>query len=506
MWLRSLASVRSLATVAPSTWGARAGLLVAAATAVHWIVATTTGLSDTEAYYAQWARSLSLSYYDHPPLVAWTTWLARHFATGAWAVRLGPVAYATAFDVLLYRLAVRLFSPRAGFFALAIVSAIPAFFFTGFLVNPEGLLAPLWTLFLLCLLDLRDKQEPWRPLAAGAALGFAFLAKYTALCAVPVALLYVAGSPRTRRWLRRPSFYGAGVVALAIASPVVVWNALEGWPTLRLHLSERMTRPAGETLGGALVRVATGQLVVFQPLILVGLFAVLAFALLRARRDERYRFLATASLPVLAFLFAAMARAGDSEPHWTMVAYAPLAVGAGGLLDESTGRLARWSHRYLRAALVLSAGVAILYLVHLASPALARALLSYDPNADPINETLGWERVATAVGAHAGRLGHGTVVAGAHNVLCGHLQAALDDAPPVYCASPRRTEYDFLGRRKPPEAAPVVYVNSDRYPDDPGAALPRHRCVHVQDVTIERSGLRVGRYRIHECLPAGAAP
>jgi 4-amino-4-deoxy-L-arabinose transferase-like glycosyltransferase len=463
-------------------------------------------LSDTEAYYAQWARSPSLSYYDHPPLVAWTTWLATRLASGAWVTRLGPVAYAAAFDALLYRLTTRLFSPRAGFFALAVVNVIPAFFFTGFLLNPEGLLAPLWVLFLLLLLDLRDHDEPWRPLAAGAVVGVAFLAKYTALCAVPVALLYVAGSGRTRRWLRRPSFYLAGVVAFAIASPVVVWNALEGWPTVRLHLSERMARPAAESLASAIWRVGAAQLVVFQPLVLPGLLGVLVVALRRATRDERYRLVATASLPVLAFLLAVMVRAGDSEPHWTMVAYAPLVVAAGGLLDESTGRLGRFTRLYSRAALLLSAGVAALYLVHLGSPALARALPSYNPNADPINETLGWDRVAAAVRSQAGELGRGAVVAGAHNVLCGHLQAALDDTPPVYCASPRRTEYDFLGRRTPPSGLPIVFVNSDRYPDDPALALPRHRCIHAQDVAIERSGLRVGRYRIHQCMPAGEPP
>jgi hypothetical protein len=490
----------------PSSWATRAALLVVAASALHWVVATTTGLSDTEAYYAQWARFPSLSYYDHPPLVAWTTWLATRLPGGPWVVRLGPVVYAAAFDALLYRLAARLFSPRAGFLALAVVNAIPAFFFTGFLLNPEGLLLPLWVLFLLLLHDLHDRDQPWRPVAAGAVVGVAFLAKYTALLAVPVALLYVAGSRHTRRWLRRPSFYLAGVVAFSVASPVVVWNALEGWPSLRLHLSERMTRPRGESVPGALMRVATAQLVEFQPLILPALLGLLGYALYRSRRDSRYRLLATASLPVFAFLLTVMVRAGDSEPHWTMVAYVPLVVAAGGLLDESAGRLRRLAHLHLGGALLLSAWVACVYVVHLATPALARALPAYDPDGDPINETIGWNRIAAAVGSHAARLGSHAVVAGAHNVLCGHLQAAVDDSPNVYCASPRRTEYDFVGRRSPPADTPVVFVNSDRYPDDPALALPLHRCVRVEDVPIDRSGLHVGRYRIHECLPAAGAP
>jgi 4-amino-4-deoxy-L-arabinose transferase-like glycosyltransferase len=491
--------------VLPSAWSHRAGLLLGAVTLLRLVVASTTGLSDTEAYYAQWSRVPSLSYYDHPPLIAWTTWLVQHVTTGAWTVRLGPVLYSAAFGTLLYRLAARLFSPRAGFLAVAIVAAIPAFEFVGFLLNPEALLLPLWILLLLLLDDLREHDEPWRPLALGAAIGVAFLAKYTALLAVPVTLLYVGGSRSTRRWLKRPSFYLAGGIALAIATPVIAWNYAHDWPSLRLHLSERMGRPPGEGIVGALIRVGSGQIALFHPLILPAFLGLLGYAAHHARRDERYRLLATASLPVLAFLLFVMVRAADSEPHWTMVAYAPLAVVAGGVLDESVGRLRRFAEVTLRASLLLSGAVAALYTVHLRSTVLMNAVPPYDPDLDPYTETLGWDRIGTAIASHAATLGPTTVVAGAHNVLCGHVQATLDDSPPVYCASPRRTEYDFVGRRLPPVDAPVVFVDSERYPADAAQALPAHVCVRAEDVDVEREGHLLARYRIHECLPRGGS-
>ena len=98
------------------------------------------------------------------------------------------------------------------------------------------------------------------------------------------------------------------------------------------------------------------------------MLALLAYSVHRARGDERYRLLATASLPVLAFLLFVMARASDSEPHWTMVAYAPLVVAAGGVLDESVGRLRILAWGVLRASLLLSAVVAALYVVHCDRP------------------------------------------------------------------------------------------------------------------------------------------
>jgi hypothetical protein len=497
----ALSRVTLAADVISSTWRERTLVLVGITTLIRVLIARATGLSNTEAYYTQWARFPALSYYDHPPLVAWTTWLIQRATVEPWAVRLVPILCGAAFSGLIYRLGARLFSPRAGFLSVVVATTVPAIAFMGVLVNPEGLLAPLWVLFLLLLDDLHERDEPWRPLAVGAVIGVAFLAKYTAILGVPVALLYVAGSRSTRRWLRRPSFYLAGALALVIATPVIVWNYEHAWPSVQLHLAERMVRPAGEALLAALARVSSGQLITFHPLLLPAFFGLLAFSLWRARNDARYRLLATASLPVLAFLLVMMVRAGDSEPHWTLVGYVPLAVVAGGVIDESVGRLRHFGMLYLRASIALSAAVAALYFVHLRSPAVMDAFPSYDPAADPITETIGWDRVSAAIETHAARLGPRTVVAGAHNTLCGHLQAAIDDAPPVYCASSRRTEFDFVGRRSPPENVPVVFVTSDRYPDDPALALPQYRCTRAQDVDVARGGHLLARYRIHECLP-----
>ncbi len=496
----------------PATWRERTVLLVALLTVMRWAIASTTDLSDTEAYYAQWSRHLSLSYYDHPPLVAWSSWLATELSGGVtrapWVVRVIPVMCAVAFNAAVYRIAEQLFSPRAGFFAVALVAATPVFFFTGFLVNPEALLAPLWGLFLILLLELRDHDEPWRPLVLGAVVGVAFLAKYTAVLAVPVALLFLAVDGDARRWLRRPSLYAGGLVALALTLPVIVWNAQRHWPSLQLHLSERMAQPVGETLGAAVTRVGLAQLAFFQPIILPALVAVMIYAASRSGRDRRFRFLVVASVPVLAFLLTMMVRAADSEPHWTMMGYLPLLIAAGGILDESRGTRRRVVYGVFRVAIGLSAVVALAYSVHLRSAVFAKfaaAHGAYNPDADPVNETLGWDRVRDAAQDSASRLGPAAVVVGAHNVLCGHLQSALDDRPEVYCRAARRTQFDFVGRRTPPVGAPIVLVDSDRYPETPSSVLPGYTCTPDRAVEIERAGLRVARFRLQACLPSHPA-
>ena len=471
--------------------------VVAALTVVRLIIATSTGISDTEAYYVSWARWPSLSYYDHPPLVAWTTWLVPS-GTGALGLRLLSVACAAALALLVNHLATRMFSERAGFFATVIVSVLPSFMMTSVLVNPEALLAPIWMGMLVALYDLRDRDEWWRPLVVGLLVGIGFLAKYTALLAVPIAVAWIATSPETRRWLARPSFYASGALALVIASPVILWNAMRGFPSVRLHLVERAVAPSFATYAHNALHTLLSQLSLFHPLAFPFLAATAILVIPRARHDPRYRFLAWTGVPTLVFFLAMMVRVRDAEPHWPMVAYMPIAIAMAGMLDASLRR--RLATGYV-AALGTSSMVGLaLYGIHIASPVLIGHLSEahYDAAADPVNETLGWDRIHGAIDRVAERLGGRTVVVSSHNVLCGHLEVELGDSPPVFCASPRRTEYDFVGRGVPPRNAPIVYVDTVRYTRDPTEATARS-CSLAEQVDVTRAGHTVQSVRIWAC-------
>jgi hypothetical protein len=484
-------------------------VLIGAATLYRLLFVATSDLMDTEAYYASWARFPAWSYYDHAPMTAWLVRAAEWLFGGPGAARLVPVACAAATAWLLFRLGTLLFSPRAGFLAALVTVASPVYFFVGFLVNPEAPLAPMWLLFLFLLYGLRTQREWWRPLVLGAVLGLAFLSKYTGILLLPIALLFVATTPSARGWLRRPSFYLAGGVALAIASPVVIWNALHDWPTLHLHLVDRMSPAAGPALAGRVLHFALNQLLLFHPMLVPLLLVTLGWALWQSRRDDGLRLLALASAVPGVFLAVAMIRARDAEPHWTMVVYLTLAVAAGRWLDLNLSHMNRWLRRYLRVALAASAAFIGLAFVHFQGPQLAATIPGYNGIADPISETRGWKSLRHSLQAHAERLGPGVAVVGSHNVLCGHLLEDLGDSPKVYCVSPARTAYDFLGRGQPPPGVPVLYVDSQKYTLDPAKLLPNRQCHDVERVAIEQGGVRVGQYRIAECSvaqPSGKAP
>jgi hypothetical protein len=502
-------SYRSLATA----W-------VAIATLVRFVAVGTLPLGNGEAYYYTWSRFLDWSYYDHPPLVAWMVRLTTVFGVSSATVRLGPILAAGIFGLLFYRLAERLVRPRAAFFALVLVTALPNFLASSFILNPEAPLAPLWVAFLLALEGMRDKDEPYRPLVAGTLLGFAFLAKYTALLLVPAILLYVVASAPMRRWLRRPSFYAGGALALLITLPVIAWNADRGWPSVRLHLMERATAAApavGENTINHLVeissstgtgwvqgaaRVLVGQLMAYSPLLFPLLVLALVQSLRRVRKDDRDLFLTAFSWPVLLPLLFAMTVLKDAEQHWTMVAFIPAAIGAGRFADETWSR-SKTLRVFAVGGVALSGALFLLANVHARTTAILRLIPSehYDAHADMINELIGWDQVRASV-EQAASSPHGEVVlASNHYSLCGRLFFEMGDTPTVYCPTARRSAFDFFGRRELPAEATVVVLTSDVHEGLP-EGLGARSCVLSDQVDIERGGRKVARYYVRSCPPA----
>src|SRR5512139_3734300 len=77
--------------------------IVAAATLFHVGYAGLLALSPQEAYYWTWSRRLDLSYFDHPPLVAWTIRAATElFGSSERAIRLAAAFHSGILSAFLW--------------------------------------------------------------------------------------------------------------------------------------------------------------------------------------------------------------------------------------------------------------------------------------------------------------------------------------------------------------------------------------------------------------------
>ncbi|MHA0111275.1 glycosyltransferase family 39 protein, partial [Klebsiella pneumoniae] len=69
-------------------------------------------------------------------------------------------------------------------------------------------------------------------LAVGAAFGLGLCSKYTTIFFAVSILAWVLVIPAQRRWLLTPWPWLGGLVALAVFSPVLIWNAQHQWASI----------------------------------------------------------------------------------------------------------------------------------------------------------------------------------------------------------------------------------------------------------------------------------
>ena len=195
-----------------------------------------------EAYYWNYAQHLDIGYLDHPPMVAWiiglcTALLGQH----EFAVRIGSVGCWAIAAFFAYRLTRVLYDKPSALRVVLLLSTLPFFFMTGFLMTPDAPLLACWAgaLYFLARVLVDDRPNAWWGL--GICIGLGMLSKYTISLLGPATLLYLLLDPRARRWLLRPQPYLAALLAAAIFSPVIVWNAMHEWASFAFQGSRRLS-------------------------------------------------------------------------------------------------------------------------------------------------------------------------------------------------------------------------------------------------------------------------
>ena len=363
------------------------------------------------------------------------------------------------------------------------------------------------------------------PSLAGALLGFAFLAKYTALLLVPggAALRRLLGADRGAGCVARRSTRAA-LVALVLALPVIVWNQTRGWPSLQLHLVERADRRRarrgrehGQSAGGHLVvrrlracsrascACSWGSSCRTRRCSRRCSCSALWYALTRAyATDDRDLFLTAFTWPVLLPLLAAMTKFHDAEQHWTMMAFVPAAIAAGRYGDEYWSRAQAPARARRWPASALS-GVRSSSLERPRADARRSCASSrpdhYDPRADMVNELVGWDQVRDQPRPARRTPPAATSSSRATTTRCaGACSSRWATQPPVFCPTARRSAFDFFERRDPPADATVIALTTDIHPELPGGLADR-TCTVADQVDVERGGRQVARYFVQSCPP-----
>jgi 4-amino-4-deoxy-L-arabinose transferase-like glycosyltransferase len=381
---------------------------VLALVALRLVAAAWTPLTFDEAYYWMWSKHLAGGYYDHPPGVAVVIRLGTMIAGDTeFGVRLVSILLALPMSWAVYRTAAILFGGMRLAATATILLNITLMAAVGTLiVTPDAplLVASSFVLFYLAKLLETGRGAWW--LAVGAAVGMALLSKYTALFFGPAILIWLIGVPKLRRWLISPWPYLGGVVALAVFSPVILWNRDHQWVSFIKQIGRARIGDFRPTFIGELIPT---QIAFATPLVFI-LGAMGLYALLKRNAGaSAARMLINATFWTIVTYFIWHSLHARVEANWFAPVYPAFAIAA-----AVAAHLTRWDARQQRVVdfcLRWASPVGILMFALLIVQANTGALLGFRRDATVRSVGVGWRELAAGIEAVRGRVGASCVLA-----------------------------------------------------------------------------------------------
>jgi dolichol-phosphate mannosyltransferase len=334
-----------------------------------------------EAYHWLYARHLDIGYYDHPPMIAWMIALGRLvFGDSALGLRLLPWVCSIGTSIAAAKTAQKLLGETAASWTVLLLAFQPATFVAAGFAFPDAPLLMFWSLALLFLVRAMEERRGEWWLLAGVFQGAALLSKYTSCFLSVSMLLYLVFTPQRRYWLKTPWPYLAVLVASAVFSPVLYWNATHDWASLRFQSMGRLEEGGSRAIrwwyGPAYLLLQTFVVVPF-------VFPAAGGAVVSAVRtkSDAGRLLLFLGLPLLAFFFVVGIKR-STHVFWPLPGWIALSILMGGYLSRDGSRIAGFYRRHWREISTISIVVVGLGIAYSVKPLVV-----------PIRSLHGWPEI-----------------------------------------------------------------------------------------------------------------
>jgi hypothetical protein len=314
------------------------------------------GVFRDELYYMACGRHPGWGYVDHPPLVGWVAWGVRQVVGDSHlALRVVAALAAAATVFVVARIAKELGGGVfARLFSALTMALLPIALALGSVYSMNVFDLLFWAGLYWILVRVLSGGDPRLWLAFGAVAGLGLLNKISVLF---LGFGLVVGLVLSRRGdvFRSRWFWMGGVVAGVIFLPHLIWQQVNGWPTLEFMDNARRFKMAEQTPGGFLSET------LLHTAVAPWLWALGVGWFLFSPRGRPYRPLGFAFLTVLVVLIAT-----GGKPYYLGAAYAaPLAAGAVAVEGLTSVRF-----RWLRTVLVVFVAAVGLLVAPLARPIL----------------------------------------------------------------------------------------------------------------------------------------
>ena len=382
-------------------------LTVMALVVLRLVAAAWTPLTFDEAYYWIWSKHLAFGYYDHPPGVALVIRLGTMIAGDTeLGVRLISILLALPMSFAVFRTAEILFGRRVAANATILLNVTLMAAVGTLIVTPDSplLVTSSFVLFFLAKVLESGRGAWW--LAVGVATGLALASKYTAMFFGPAIVIWLISVPKLRRWFASPWLYLGGLTALAVFSPVILWNADHHWVSFIKQLGRSEVIQFKPAFIGELIPT---QIAFATPFVFV-LGAMGLYAL--SRRDGgalASRALVNAMFWTITLYFLWHSLHARVEANWFAPVYPPLAIAAAAAVDVTLW--GRRSQRVVNFCLRWASPVGIVMFACLILQANTGILTGFRRDATVRSVGVGWRTLAANIEATRARVGASCVLA-----------------------------------------------------------------------------------------------
>ncbi len=460
--------------------------------ALHLGLGAAVGLSVDEAHYALYAAHPALSYFDHPPMVGWVQWplVALHAPDAVLRLVPGLLWLGTVWGV--YRLTWRLSASnaaQASQWAVVTLLLAPLLHILGIGLLPDTLLMALTIAVMHQTLTLMeapasDRIAPW--LVLGFLLGLAGLSKYTAVfAAVAVAACLLAA--HGVRLLGNPRLWLAGLVAMGVISPVLVWNVQNHWVSFAYQLNHGA---GGTWQARQVVQFLVLQIAAFGPLLAWGFWGVRQLQIPQGRWMVLFFVVPFA---VLAYLSGG----GSSLPHWTAPAWVALAPFAGLALARAV------QSRWRKAVFALAAlqGVFCIALPVLmvtgGVPLVAKQTQENPAVPNPFADVHGWDQAGARALALASQNSLASVAV--QNWTLASRLGWYARPLPVHVLEDRFDQFDLWAGDLPVGGSTLLVDWSQMAYQIPLGAHGFSSCQLLEKLVVSRFGNNLSEFRFYAC-------
>lgn len=284
------------------------------------------GMMPQDAYYYYYAQNLALSYFDHPPMIAYVLYLFTSvLGKEVFVIKFADFSVTLISLYLFHKLALRILSPHQAIVATILMASTLIVTILSMVSTPDVPLMMFWILALIYVHRAVTDGLTSDWLLAGIVIGLAFDSKYTAVFLLGGMFLFLLTSVRHRHFLASHKSLLLLVGFVCSVSPVFIWNFTHDWGSFGFQGSSRFSSIMALHLQPQLVLGLVGhQLLILIPVLgtclLFVMYRKLKKITARSYPSEDVRFLLCFSVPMLLF-FGILSPIYWIKLNWLMPTY-----------------------------------------------------------------------------------------------------------------------------------------------------------------------------------------